>query len=39
MTYFEIFYFPFWYNNERSKAVLAGLSPVEYRTQSSQSAA
>lgn len=28
-----------WYNNERSKAKLAGLSPVEYRTQSSQSAA
>lgn len=29
----------YWYNNERSKAKLAGLSPVEYRTQSSQSAA
>ena len=28
-----------WYNNERSKEKLAGLSPVEYRTQSSQSAA
>ncbi|MGJ9386217.1 IS3 family transposase [Salipaludibacillus sp. CF4.18] len=28
-----------WYNNERSKIKLAGLSPVEYRTQSSQSAA
>jgi putative transposase len=28
-----------WYNNERSKTKLAGLSPVEYRTQSSQSAA
>ncbi|RKL69362.1 hypothetical protein CR203_00010 [Salipaludibacillus neizhouensis] len=27
------------YNNERSKIKLAGLSPVEYRTQSSQSAA
>ncbi|SEO70006.1 Transposase InsO and inactivated derivatives [Amphibacillus marinus] len=25
----------YWYNNERSKAKLAGLSPVEYRTQSS----
>ncbi|RDW16445.1 IS3 family transposase [Oceanobacillus chungangensis] len=29
----------FWYNHERSKEKLAGLSPVEYRTQSSQSAA
>jgi putative transposase len=29
----------YWYNNKRSKAKLAGLSPVEYRTQSSQSAA
>ncbi|PAD68509.1 hypothetical protein CHH83_13435 [Bacillus sp. 7586-K] len=29
----------YWYNNERSKAKLAGLSPVEYRTQSSQLAA
>lgn len=29
----------YWYNNERSKKKLAGLSPVEYRTQSSQSAA
>ncbi len=29
----------YWYNNERSKEKLAGLSPVEYRTQSSQSAA
>lgn len=28
-----------WYNNERSKAKLAGLSSVEYRTQSSQSVA
>ena len=28
-----------WYNNERSKEKLTGLSPVEYRTQSSQSAA
>ena len=28
-----------WYNNERSKKKLTGLSPVEYRTQSSQSAA
>ncbi|WP_183041258.1 IS3 family transposase [Salipaludibacillus neizhouensis] len=28
-----------WYNNERSKIKLAGLSPVEYRTQSSQSVA
>ncbi|MEY8371855.1 IS3 family transposase [Aerococcaceae bacterium 50-4] len=27
-----------WYNNKRSKKKLAGLSPVEYRTQSSQSA-
>ncbi|GAB2565906.1 IS3 family transposase [Gracilibacillus alcaliphilus] len=29
----------YWYNHERSKGKLAGLSPVEYRTQSSQSAA
>lgn len=29
----------FWYNNERSKEKLAGLSPVEYRIQSSQPAA
>ncbi|WP_083489495.1 IS3 family transposase [Heyndrickxia shackletonii] len=29
----------YWYNNERSKEKLAGMSPVEYRTQSSQSAA
>ena len=29
----------YWYNNERLKEKLAGLSPVEYRTQSSQSAA
>ncbi len=29
----------YWYNHERSKEKLAGLSPVEYRTQSSQSAA
>jgi putative transposase len=29
----------YWYNNERSKEKLTGLSPVEYRTQSSQSAA
>ncbi|RKL68522.1 hypothetical protein CR203_00230 [Salipaludibacillus neizhouensis] len=28
-----------WYNNERAKIKLAGLSPVEYRTQSSQLAA
>ncbi len=28
----------YWYNHERSKEKLAGLSPVEYRTQSSQSA-
>lgn len=28
-----------WYNHERSKEKLAGLSPVEYRTKSSQSAA
>lgn len=28
-----------WYNHERAKEKLAGLSPVEYRTQSSQSAA
>ncbi|MBT2732260.1 IS3 family transposase [Carnobacterium sp. ISL-102] len=27
-----------WYNNVRSKVKLAGLSPVEYRTQTSQSA-
>ncbi|MBM7598971.1 transposase InsO family protein [Virgibacillus halotolerans] len=27
-----------WYNHERSKEKLAGLSPVAYRTQSSQSA-
>lgn len=29
----------YWYNHERSKEKLAGLSPVEYRTQSSQLAA
>ncbi len=29
----------YWYNHERIKEKLAGLSPVEYRTQSSQSAA
>lgn len=29
----------YWYNNERSKEKLPGLSPVEYRTQSSQSIA
>lgn len=29
----------YWYNHERSKEKLAGLSPIEYRTQSSQSAA
>ncbi|MRI64773.1 IS3 family transposase [Gracilibacillus thailandensis] len=29
----------YWYNHERSKEKLARLSPVEYRTQSSQSAA
>jgi putative transposase len=29
----------YWYNNERSKAKLAGLSPVKYRIQSSQLAA
>ncbi|KQL51285.1 transposase [Heyndrickxia shackletonii] len=29
----------YWYNNERSKEKLAGMRPVEYRTQSSQSAA
>ncbi|WP_404801768.1 IS3 family transposase [Bacillus norwichensis] len=29
----------YWYNQVRSKEKLAGLSPVEYRTQSSQSAA
>ena len=29
----------YWYNNERSKKKLAGLSPVEYRKQSSQTAA
>ncbi|MGP4080381.1 IS3 family transposase, partial [Pseudalkalibacillus sp. R45] len=28
-----------WYNHERSKEKLDGLSPVEYRTQSIQSAA
>lgn len=28
-----------WYNHLRSKVKLTGLSPVEYRTQSSQSAA
>ncbi|MDG5470105.1 IS3 family transposase, partial [Jeotgalibacillus sp. ET6] len=28
-----------WYNHKRSKEKLAGLSPVEYRTQTSQSAA
>ncbi|MFD0049064.1 IS3 family transposase [Actinomycetes bacterium NPDC127524] len=28
-----------WYNNTRSKTKLAGLSPVNYRTQSSESAA
>lgn len=34
----EIEEYIYWYNNERSKEKLAGLSPVEYRTQSSQSA-
>ncbi len=29
----------YWYNNERSKDKLTGLSPVQYRTRSSQSAA
>ncbi|MCM3065457.1 integrase core domain-containing protein, partial [Priestia flexa] len=29
----------YWYNNIRSKEKLTGLSPVEYRIQSSQSAA
>lgn len=29
----------YWYNNDRSKEKLTGLSPVEYRVQSSQSAA
>lgn len=29
----------YWYNNERSKEKLGGMSPVEYRTHSSQSAA
>ncbi|MFC0562169.1 IS3 family transposase [Halalkalibacter alkalisediminis] len=29
----------YWYNHERSKEKLAGLSPVEYRTQTSQTAA
>ncbi|RST59025.1 hypothetical protein D5F11_014115 [Siminovitchia terrae] len=29
----------YWYNHVRSKEKLAGLSPVEYKTQSSQSAA
>lgn len=29
----------YWYNHERAKEKLAGLSPVEYRTQSNQSAA
>lgn len=29
----------YWYNNERSKEKLTGLSPVQYRTQSSQSVA
>lgn len=29
----------YWYNHERSKAKLDGLSPVEYRSQSSQTAA
>ncbi|MFJ1627718.1 IS3 family transposase [Marinilactibacillus psychrotolerans] len=28
-----------WYNTARGKKKLAGLSPVEYRTQASQSAA
>ncbi len=28
----------YWYNHERSKEKLTGMSPVEYRTQSSQSA-
>ncbi len=28
----------YWYNHDRSKEKLAGMSPVEYRTQSSQSA-
>ncbi|WP_147210536.1 IS3 family transposase [Oceanobacillus sojae] len=31
----EYFY---WYNRERTKEKLAGLSPVKYRTQSSQTA-
>ncbi|WP_156321300.1 IS3 family transposase, partial [Bacillus sp. JCM 19041] len=29
----------YWYNHERSKEKLAGLSPVEYRTQISQTVA
>ncbi|MBU6081447.1 integrase core domain-containing protein [Allobacillus halotolerans] len=29
----------FYYNNERIKIKLAGLSPVQYRTQTSQTAA
>ncbi|MFD1707378.1 IS3 family transposase [Siminovitchia sediminis] len=29
----------YWYNHVRPKEKLAGLSPVEYRAQSSQSAA
>ena len=29
----------YYYNNERIKVKLAGLSPVQYRTQTSQSAA
>jgi transposase InsO family protein len=29
----------FWYNHKRTKEKLTGLSPVEYRTQTSQSAA
>ncbi|MGD7022833.1 IS3 family transposase, partial [Rossellomorea vietnamensis] len=28
-----------WYNHDRSKEKLAGMSPVEYRTHSSQPAA
>ncbi|WP_427902220.1 IS3 family transposase [Ornithinibacillus xuwenensis] len=29
----------YWYNHERSKEKLTGMSPVEYRTHSSQLAA
>ncbi|MCM3399700.1 integrase core domain-containing protein, partial [Oceanobacillus profundus] len=29
----------YYYNNERIKTKLAGLSPVQYRTQTSQTAA